>query len=100
MQQYAPGLIISEDPGAVFPVAYQRMTIGRTTGRYVCNYTYFLSLLHQQQLAAGLPMQRHALFVHVPVFEVVDKAQQCAVLRKLLLELCKELVGNYHPPAQ
>lgn len=66
------------------------LEISKDAGRFVCNYTYYLSLSHCQ----AFPNKRwrhhdgiHCLFVHVPPFECIDEETQVDTLLSLFEEL-------------
>eukprot|EP00897_Mesotaenium_endlicherianum_P004222 jgi/Mesen1/3828/ME000207S02838 len=48
-------------------------------GRFVCNYVYYQSLRHAQEVTGAT-----CLFVHVPTFHVIDQATQLKFLSSLL----------------
>lgn len=60
-------------------------------GRFVCNYTYYLSLLHSQTLRQWQRRPVHALFLHVPPLEVAPLASQFACLLELLQGIAHQL---------
>lgn len=51
-------------------------------GRYVCNFTYYISLGQCSQ-----NQQLYTLFVHVPPFECIAQDAQLEVIQALLTEL-------------
>lgn len=54
-------------------------------GRYVCNYTYFLSLHQCHQLRTSIPDANvHCLFLHVPPFRIVPEHEQLEFVGRLL----------------
>jgi pyroglutamyl-peptidase len=57
-----------------------RVQLSQDPGRYLCNYTYYQALLHQQRL--GLPL--HSVFVHVPPFEAIPQEEQVAIVKALI----------------
>jgi pyroglutamyl-peptidase len=65
--------------GAEEPVT-ERVQLSQDPGRYLCNYTYYQALLHQQRL--GQPL--HSVFVHVPPFEVIPQQEQVAMIQALV----------------
>lgn len=59
-------------------------------GRYVCNWTYYKSL----QLAGRAPGPRpHVIFLHVPLFEEMDRAAQGGYLEAILEEIVEVAAG-------
>lgn len=52
-------------------------------GRFLCNYLYYLSLTESAKYTGV-----YSLFVHVPPFEQIPKAEQLKFVHSLLLELC------------
>ncbi len=64
--------------------------VSHDAGRFVCNYTLYRSLAQCQQHCQRLQrLQRadgrwHALFVHVPPFDVIPKAEQLEFASDLL----------------
>eukprot|EP00887_Chlorella_sp_A99_P000282 scaffold13.g282.t1 len=68
------------------------LRISHDAGRYVCNWTYFLSLEHAQ-VAREAGRAVHVLFVHVPPFRVIPEAQQFAFLLELLSQLAMLLAA-------
>ena len=55
-------------------------------GRYICNYTYYRSLLNLKACKKEI-QDCSALFVHVPDFEDISKEKQQQFLCHLLAEL-------------
>ena len=53
----------------------QRVECSKDAGKYICNYTYYRSLMHQEK-AVCEGVECDALFVHVPNFSVVSKVEQ------------------------
>ncbi|KAL4422931.1 hypothetical protein ABPG75_009128 [Micractinium tetrahymenae] len=53
-------------------------------GRFVCNYTYYLSLLHSEAARQRCGAPLHSLFVHVPPATVISLEQQFAFLLDVL----------------
>ncbi|OQR91109.1 hypothetical protein ACHHYP_04975 [Achlya hypogyna] len=81
-------IIFEGEPDVIhtsLPVAklVEEVGLGCTTstdpGHYVCNYTYFHSLVHTKSHA-----NQFVLFVHVPPFEVLPMEDQLVIIRKLL----------------
>ncbi|KAF0697774.1 Aste57867_11567 [Aphanomyces stellatus] len=64
------------------------MSISTDPGRYICNYTYFLSLVHAKKRATK---NQYALFVHVPPFSVISENEQLEAVQTLLAVLHKSL---------
>ncbi len=56
--------------------------VSKDAGRYVCNYSYFVSLEEASQREGIFP-----LFVHVPLFSKVSKERQLEFLGALFQEL-------------
>ena len=56
--------------------------VSQDAGRYVCNYTYFISLEE-----AAKRQNIYPLFVHVPLFSKVSKVTQLACLEELFVQL-------------
>ncbi|ETW03614.1 hypothetical protein H310_05018 [Aphanomyces invadans] len=56
-----------------------KMAISNDPGRYICNYTYFLSLSQTK----GRP-NHYALFVHVPSFTVQPQEEQLHAVKTLV----------------
>lgn len=67
------------------------VAVSRDAGRFVCNYTYYLSLLHccTARQRHGAPL--HALFVHVPPAAVVPLQQQFEFLLAVLAAVAAAL---------
>ncbi len=67
------------------------VAVSRDAGRFVCNFTYYLSLLHSQtaRQLRGAPL--HALFVHVPPTTVAPLDQQFAFLLDVLAAVAAAL---------
>jgi hypothetical protein len=63
-------------------------------GRFVCNLTYYLSLLHSQlgRERDGRPL--HSLFLHVPPAEVVPLHRQLHLLLDLMHEVAAQLAAQ------
>lgn len=57
-------------------------------GRYVCNWTYFVSLLDCRAAGCG---RWHSLFVHVPPFSCIDREVQLEFVVALLTLLCQQV---------
>eukprot|EP01026_Neomeris_dumetosa_P077753 TRINITY_DN8398_c0_g1_i2.p4 TRINITY_DN8398_c0_g1~~TRINITY_DN8398_c0_g1_i2.p4 ORF type:complete len:104 (-),score=9.74 TRINITY_DN8398_c0_g1_i2:116-427(-) len=53
-------------------------------GKFVCNWTYYLSLTDSLQF----PGKWHSLFVHVPSLEKESLEEQKVVLTALVQEIC------------
>lgn len=60
-------------------------------GRYVCNFTFYLSLLHSQKQRQRRGRPIHALFLHVPPVAVVPLQQQFGFLLDLLQAIARQL---------
>ena len=60
----------------------QNIYISSDPGRFVCNYTYFLSLSHCTGKDKVL-----SLFVHVPPFEVLQEDTQLQFLEDLMTSI-------------
>lgn len=60
-------------------------------GRFVCNWTLYLSLMHSQKARQRHGRPLHALFLHVPPVEAVPLETQYRVLQDLLQELAAQL---------
>ncbi|TMW60837.1 hypothetical protein Poli38472_000879 [Pythium oligandrum] len=59
--------------------------ISTDPGRYICNYVYFHSLQWvKKQLAEAADDEHHALFVHVPPFDVIPQDAQVAFVREVI----------------
>lgn len=60
-------------------------------GRYVCNWTYLLSLIHSSKENKQSFNKRrvHCLFVHVPPFTRISEQQQRLILDDLILHLVR-----------
>ncbi len=56
--------------------------VSQDAGRYVCNYTYYISLEEAAKRSKIYP-----LFVHVPLFSQVPKETQLAFLEELFVQL-------------
>jgi pyrrolidone-carboxylate peptidase len=56
------------------------LQLSQDPGRYLCNYTYYQALLHQQRL--GQPL--HSVFVHVPPFDAIPQQEQVAMVKTLI----------------
>lgn len=63
-------------------------------GRFVCNCTYYLSLLHSEKARrrGGRPL--HTLFLHVPPLAVVALQRQLACLLDLLAAIAQQLAPS------
>ncbi|KAF0697773.1 Aste57867_11566 [Aphanomyces stellatus] len=61
-----------------------KMSISNDPGRYICNYTYFLSLVHAKKHAAK---NQHALFVHFPSFNTMPKEDQLHGIKTFIAAL-------------
>ncbi|KAL4857493.1 Glycosyltransferase family protein 64 protein C5 [Chlorella vulgaris] len=68
--------------------------VSQDAGRYVCNFTYYLSLLHTQKLRQRHGRPLHTLFLHVPPAEVVPLPRQL----HLLLDLLQAIAAQLGPP--
>jgi pyroglutamyl-peptidase len=63
------------------------VALSEDPGRYLCNYTYYQALLHQQR--RGLPL--YAVFVHVPPFEAISQEVQVMLIKDIvnrIAEIC------------
>lgn len=58
--------------------------VSQDPGRFVCNWTYFLSLQESSKRAGVYP-----IFVHVPLFQDVPKEAQLGFLKDLFGELAR-----------
>ena len=63
-------------------------------GRYVCNWTYYLSLLHSQKARQRRSRPLHALFLHVPPAAAIPLPRQFAFLLDLLAAIAEQLGGG------
>jgi pyrrolidone-carboxylate peptidase len=63
-------------------------------GRYVCNFTYFVSLMECARLREGAGREVHALFVHVPPFDEMAESEQLVCLRRLMQLLSQHDTGG------
>lgn len=67
------------------------VAVSRDAGRFVCNFTYYLSLLHSQTARQLRRAPLHALFVHVPPTTVAPLDQQFAFLLDVLAAVAASL---------
>lgn len=63
-------------------------------GRFVCNCTYYLSLLHSEKARRREGRPLHALFLHVPPLAVVPLQRQFACLLDLLAAIAQQLAPS------
>lgn len=63
-------------------------------GRFVCNCTYYLSLLHSEKVRRREGRPLHALFLHVPPLAVVPLQRQFACLLDLLAAIAQQLAPS------
>ncbi|RHY76731.1 hypothetical protein DYB28_013231 [Aphanomyces astaci] len=56
-----------------------KMALSNDPGRYICNFTYFLSLAQTKARP-----NHHALFVHVPSFTVQPQEEQLHAIKTLV----------------
>jgi hypothetical protein len=71
--------------------------VSQDAGRYVCNFTYYLSLLHTQKLRQRHGRPLHTLFLHVPPAEVVPLPRQLHLLLDLLQAIAAQLASPAPP---
>jgi hypothetical protein len=60
----------------------------------VCNWTYYLSLLHSQKARHRRGRPLHALFLHVPPTAAIPLPLQFAFLLDLLAAIAEQLGGG------
>lgn len=58
-----------------------RVKISKDAGGYICNYTYYLSLL--ESLHSKIP----CIFIHIPSFSTVPKGIQTGILKEVCAKL-------------
>jgi len=63
----------------------EQVAISSNPGRFVCNYVYYKSLLHQQ--SKGSPL--NSLFIHVPPFDPKD-----TVIVNSVVGIIKQLITS------
>ncbi|PRW32868.1 pyroglutamyl-peptidase 1 [Chlorella sorokiniana] len=63
-------------------------------GRYVCNCTLYLSLLHSEKARRRSGRPLHALFLHVPPLAVVPLQRQFQCLLDLLAAIAQQLAPS------
>ena len=63
-------------------------------GRFVCNWTYYLSLLHSQKARQRRGRPLHTLFLHVPPTAAIPLPLQFAFLLDLLAAIAEQLGGG------
>jgi pyroglutamyl-peptidase len=79
----------------------QPVCVSNDPGRFVCNFTYCLSL-HQcrswkassKQTNGTTPSQYHSLFVHVPPFAVIPEEDQFNFIIEIMKAIQSELISS------
>lgn len=70
------------------------VSVSLDAGRFVCNLTYYLSLLHSQKERQRKRVPLHALFVHVPPLAAVPLEQQYSFLLDVLAGVASMLAPS------
>lgn len=68
--------------------------LSQDAGRFVCNCTYYLSLLHSEKARRRVGRPLHALFLHVPPLAVVPLPRQMECLLDLLAAIAAQLAPS------
>lgn len=64
-----------------------------SAGEYICNYTYFSSLMYKNERVAR-PHCVDSLFCHVPTFAEIDEPSQQKFIVDLIKEICNHVKGE------
>lgn len=67
------------------------VAVSRDAGRFVCNFTYYVSLKHSQTMRQQHAAPLHVLFVHMPPATAVPLEQQFEFLLDLLAAIAAAL---------
>jgi len=76
---------------------YNETIVSKDPGRFVCNYTYCVSLdrCHSANMCNnGEEDMFHSLFIHVPPFEVVSEDRQLDFILKIMQSIEQQVSGS------
>ena len=77
---------------------YHKIRISNDPGRFVCNYTYFYALNKAQEwndtVRGDSDPKVHALFIHVPPFDVIPQSEQLDFLYQMMNLVQRQMVGG------